>query len=137
MSPPKRDRPAPTDRPTPHTTSVTKSNAYYACPIVDSRQVNWLTVHRFITPVLNQVDGYWPLLGTPAWCSLSHDDPRKWCALLDAAQHWALRLETEQQASAEASHAISAAEDWTAIANAKLRHARAIESGAHIPRAVS
>ena len=44
------------------------------------QQVNWLTVHRFVAAVLNQVND-WPMLGTPAWCSLAHDDPRKWAAL--------------------------------------------------------
>jgi hypothetical protein len=35
---------------------------------------------------------------------------------LDAAQHWALRVETCQQAQCEASHDVSAAADWSAIA---------------------
>ena len=82
---------------------------------VSSQQVNWWTVHKFIAAVLDQVND-WPMLGTPAWCSLSHDDPRKWAALLDAAQHWALRVDTCQVAECEASHAISGAADWSAIA---------------------
>ena len=47
-------------------------------------------------------------LGTPAWCSLANDDPRKWAALLDASEHWALRVDTCQEARCEASSDISA-----------------------------
>ena len=80
-----------------------------------AQSVNWWTVHRFVQTVLDQVDG-WPMAGTPAWCSLTHDDPTKWAALLDSAQHWALRIEMNQEARAEASKDISAAADWKAIA---------------------
>jgi len=79
-----------------------------------SWQVSWWEVHEFVGAVLNQVND-WPMLGTPAWCSLTHDDPRKWAALLDGAQHWALRLDTCQEALAETSRDISAAVDWPAI----------------------
>ena len=79
-----------------------------------SRQVAWWPVHELVAEVLDQV-GDWPLLGTPAWCALDDDDPRKWAALLDAAQHWALRLDVEQEARAEASRAIAGAADWRAI----------------------
>ncbi len=80
-----------------------------------AQSVNWLTVHRFVQTVLNQVNG-WPMAGTPAWCSLAHDDPTKWCALLDAAQHHALRVEMAQEALAQASKDISVSEDWKAVA---------------------
>jgi hypothetical protein len=80
----------------------------------DSQQVSWWSVREYIMPVLNQANG-WPLLGTPAWCSLAHDDPRKWCALLDGAQHHALRMELNQEARAEASRAVSGAVDWPAV----------------------
>lgn len=79
-----------------------------------SRQVSWWSVHEFVAAVLDQVNG-WPMLGTPAWCALAHEDPRKWCALLDGAQHWALRLETCQEARAGASRAVSGAVDWAAL----------------------
>ncbi len=82
---------------------------------VDSQQVSWWSVREFVAAVLTQSND-WPMLGTPAWCSLAHDDPRKWAALLDAAQHHALRIETAQEARAEASRAIEAAEDWPATA---------------------
>ena len=56
------------------------------------------------------------MAGTPAWCALGDDDPAKLAALLDAAQHHALRVENCQQAKCEASREISAAADWPAIA---------------------
>jgi hypothetical protein len=56
------------------------------------------------------------MVGTPLWCALDDDDPVKIAALFDAAQHWALRVETHQRTLAEASRAVSEAEDWTAIA---------------------
>jgi hypothetical protein len=76
--------------------------------------VSWWAVHSFVTAVLDQVNG-WPMAGTPAWCSLTHDDPRKWAALLDAAQHHALRLELNQEARADASKSISSAADWPKV----------------------
>jgi hypothetical protein len=87
-----------------------------------SRSVSWWSVHEFVSAVLDQANG-WPLVGTPAWCSLGHDDPQKWAALLDAAQHYALRLETDQEAHAGASHDVSAAADWSALATKIHQHA--------------
>ena len=97
-----------------------------------NRQVSWWSVHQHCAPLLEQV-GSWPPVGTPAWCALPDDDPRKTAALLDAAQQRALDLETRQLearrtydewvaiqsrywAECEASQAISAAADWPAIA---------------------
>ncbi len=80
-----------------------------------SREVAWLTVHEFVQHVLAAA-GSWPMVGTPAWCELDDDDPVKIAAVYDAAQHHALRLELNQQAMAEASRDISAAADWSAIA---------------------
>jgi hypothetical protein len=79
-----------------------------------SQQVSWWSVHEFVSAVLDQVNG-WPMAGTPAWCSLAHDDPQKWAALLDNAQHHALRVETCQAARANASHDVSGAADWSAV----------------------
>jgi hypothetical protein len=79
-----------------------------------SQQVSWWDVHEHVAPILEAV-GDWPMAGTPAWCALPDDDPRKLAALLDAAQHWVLRVETCQVAECEASHAISAAADWGAV----------------------
>ena len=63
---------------------------------LNSRQISWWSVHEFVQAVLDQVNN-WPMPGTPAWCLLAADDPRKWAALLDAAQHHALRLELNQR----------------------------------------
>nr|WP_210419977.1 DUF2742 domain-containing protein [Mycobacterium helveticum] len=104
--------------------------------IVSSQQVSWWEVNRLVTPLLAGV-GSWPMAGTPAWCSLAQDDPAKWAALLDAAQHWALRVETCQQAHAEASRDISAAADWSAVARDLRRHAAAARAGAYIRREAS
>jgi hypothetical protein len=99
---------------------------------VSSQQVSWWAVREFVAAVLEQANG-WPLLGTPAWCSLAHDDPQKWAALLDAAQHWALRLETCQRELAQASRDVSDAADWSAIATAIFaRH-----NSGYIPREVA
>ena len=97
-----------------------------------SQQVSWWSVHQHVTPLLVST-GTWPMAGTPEWCQLADDDPRKLAALLDAARHWALRVETCQQSACEASQAISAAADWKAVA-------RRIHQGkpdSYIPRKVS
>jgi hypothetical protein len=96
-----------------------------------SAQVAWWTVHEFVSPLLEAV-GSWPIVGTPAWCALPDDDPAKLAALLDAAQHHALRVETAQQAMAEASHDISAAAHWSAIAT-EIYWRR----GVYIPREIA
>lgn len=79
-----------------------------------SQQTSWWSVHEFVSVLLDQANG-WPLVGTPEWCSLAHDDPQKWAALLDAARHWALRLETCQEARADAGKAVASAVDWAAL----------------------
>lgn len=89
-------------------------------PTVASRQVSWWEVHEFVEAVLRQVNN-WPMAGTPAWSSLAHDDPRKWAALLDAAQHHALRIEVAQHNRADASRAISASADWSSIGSESRR----------------
>lgn len=103
---------------------------------IPNQQVSWWDVHEHVVSVLAKA-GSWPTAGTPAWCALPDSDPRKLAALLDAAQHWALRLETcqaeqgrakrwaecatrhavirKKSAEYQASHAISAAADWAAI----------------------
>jgi len=82
---------------------------------ISSQQVNWWSVHQWVLPKLAKA-GTWPTAGTPEWCALDDKDPRKWAALLDAGQHWALRMETMQQALCELSRDVSAAEDWSTIA---------------------
>ena len=80
-----------------------------------SQQVNWLTVHEYVIPVLDRVKA-WPMAGTPAWCLLDDREPAKMAALYDAAQHWALRVESCQAARCEAGKDIAAAADWAAVA---------------------
>jgi hypothetical protein len=72
-------------------------------------------VHEHVSSLLTSV-GHWPMVGTPAWCELADDDPVKLAALFDAAQHWALRVETCQEAHCDASRAIAGALDWSALA---------------------
>ena len=79
-----------------------------------SQHVSWWTVREFVAAHI-QAD-HWPMVGTPAWCLLDDDDPVKLAAVLDAASHWALRVETCQQAYADAGGEISAAADWSHIA---------------------
>jgi hypothetical protein len=110
MPPNTRKRPAPPqNRPSRNHTNTPQSNGR-----IESQQVSWWSVHEFVGAVLNQVND-WPTLGTPAWCSLAHDDPAKWAALLDGAQHWALRVDSCQEARREASR------DTVAVATERLK----------------
>ena len=77
-------------------------------------------MHEHVAPILASVAS-WPMAGTPEWCALDDEDPVKIAALFDAAQHWALRVETCQQAACEASREISTAADWSAIATETSR----------------
>jgi hypothetical protein len=88
-------------------------------------------VQPYLQPYLDAA-GPLPMVGTPAWCDLDDTDPRKLAALLDAAQHWALRVETCQEQLAEASHDISAAADWSSVAT-EIYSRR----GVYIPREVA
>jgi hypothetical protein len=93
--------------------------AYSSC----SQQVSWWSVHEHVAEQLEQV-GSWPMAGTPVWCDLPDGHPAKTAALLDAARHWVLRVETCQQARADASRAISAAVDPRALAGAVRKRAQ-------------
>jgi hypothetical protein len=94
-----------------------------------SAAVSWWSVHEWVTRHLETV-GTWPMAGTPQWSALPDDHPAKLAALLDAAQHHALRIETAQEARAQAAQAVSEAADWSAVAAATLRRRRS----ARIPR---
>lgn len=93
-----------------------------------SRQVDWWSVHEFVEPLLAQV-GCWPMAGSVIWRQLDSTDPAKWAALLDAARHHSLRVDTAQAALAEASHDVAAAADWPHIARTIRRR-----FGVYIPR---
>lgn len=94
-----------------------------------SRAVSWWAVHEFVAPILERT-GAWPMVGTPEWCSLPVDHPARIAALFDAARHWALRVETAQQARAEAAKDVAQAEDWGAVAQ-RIRNGR---GPAYVPR---
>lgn len=79
-----------------------------------SQQVCWAAVHHYVAERLDCVQS-WPAAGTPDWCELDDRDPAKLAAVLDAGQHWALRIELNQEARRDASHAIADAYDWAAI----------------------
>ena len=108
---PIRRSPGTESRATSQTSSHHAADTHHS--INESRQVAWWPVHEYVESTLHQV-GHWPMLGTPQWCRLDDNDPRKLAALFDAARHWALRLETCQEAYADASKAVSAAADWKA-----------------------
>jgi hypothetical protein len=82
---------------------------------VSSQAVSWWDVHEHVAPFLEAAES-WPTVGTPAWCATPDDDPRKMAALLDAARHWALRMDSCQEARCEASRSVSSAVDWSAVA---------------------
>lgn len=82
---------------------------------VSSRQVSWWSVHEHAQPHLDAV-GSWPTVGTPQWCLLDDDHPVKIAAIFDAARHWALHLELNQESRCEASRDVSAAADWSRVA---------------------
>ena len=91
---------------------------------VSSQQVSWWSVHEHVAPIL-AATGSWPTVGTPEWCALPDDDPAKLAALFDAARHWALRMETCQQARREFGREVADAVDWPATAKAiRFRAAR-------------
>jgi len=77
-------------------------------------QTSFWSVHEHVAPLLESV-GHWPLIGSPEWCALPDEDARKRAAVCDAAQHWALRVETCQQARADASKALAGAADWSKV----------------------
>src|SRR5690625_7230836 len=93
-----RKRPAPKRRPSSMDT-INRASDYSGgdrTSAVQSRQVDWLTVHEWVRPRLDAAGKYpWP--GTPAWVELADDDRRKWAGLLDFAQHHALRVEVAQR----------------------------------------
>ena len=75
----------------------------------------WWTVHEFVAPSSQRpVRGRWS--APPNGALLDDDDPRKIAAIFDSARHWALRIETCQEAYADAGSEISAAADWSRIA---------------------
>jgi hypothetical protein len=96
-----------------------------------SQAVSFWEVVEFTAPLLDSVKS-WPLAGSIEWQQLDDTDPAKWAALLDAARHWCLRVETCQEQLNEASHDISAALDWSKFARKRLQR-----NEVYIPREVT
>ena len=99
-----------------------------------SRAVAWWPVQSFVAQVLAQANSAPPMAGTPAWCALADSDPAKLLAVAVAGSHHVLRMETAQQAHAEASKAIAASADWPKVANEIRQRAEARRTGARIER---
>ncbi len=95
-------------------------------PRLTSRVVDWWPVHEYVTDRITAET--WPMAGTLDWQHLPERHPEKIAAILDAAQHWALRVQLAQEAMAEASQEISASEDWKALVQSLDR------GRAYIPR---
>ncbi|WP_234788021.1 DUF2742 domain-containing protein [Mycolicibacterium setense] len=96
-----------------------------------SQQVSWWTTHEFLTAIVAKANvGPVPWAGTPAWAALSDNDPRKLLSLAIAGQHHVLRVEIAQEHRAEASREISAAADWSAVAQRIRNHS----GSTYIPR---
>ena len=137
MEPIKKGRPAPPgDGPTYQEQSIrgTTNDDHRQC----SRQVAWYEVHLWRDRMLKHfcVQTF-PMAGTPTWCALPDDDPVKLAAALDAASHWALRLDTCQEASSRASQTISAALDWAAEARIQQQHAEFYADKPYLRRVVA
>lgn len=99
-----------------------------------SQQVSWWPVYEFVTAAVAQANcGPLPAAGTPAWCALADGDPRKMLAAAVEAPHHVLRKETAQAAMADASREISAAANWTTVAQL----IRGRSGNAYIPRRAS
>ncbi|MFV8312741.1 DUF2742 domain-containing protein [Mycobacteroides chelonae] len=87
----------------------------------ESREVSWWPVHEFVAILVASTKfTALPAAGTPRWCALSDGDPRKLLAVAISGEHWALRCELDQIASAEASKAVAAAVDWGRISHRTL-----------------
>lgn len=87
-----------------------------------SSQVSWFAVYQFAERWASSHD--LDLLvhdlvipGTPAWCSLSDDDARKFLSLILGGIREALSLEVDQEHRADASRAIAEATNWSTQAN--------------------
>ncbi len=97
-----------------------------------SQQVSFWEVHQWVERFSPPFD--FPICGGPEWVALPDDDPQKLAAALDFTQHYALRLETEQEQRAQASQAVASAANWPDIARQYMQRRTARSSGAYIPR---
>lgn len=100
------------------------------------QQVDWWSVHQYVEFYLSRV-GSWPMAGSVEWDALEDHDERKMAALLDAARHYALRVDAAQAALVDAAVAVQSAADWSQVSREvnELRNAR--KSGIRIDRRVA
>jgi len=87
--------------------------------VAAAQQVSWWDTHVFISTLTADLN--LPPAGTPEWCAMSDADPRKLLALAVAGEHHVLRVETAQQARADASKAVAGAADWSKVAR-EIQH---------------
>jgi hypothetical protein len=77
--------------------------------------------------------GRLPQFGSPAWCALASDDPRKLYATIRAAlvwwgdQVWSSEPRTYGGALAKASRDIAAGADWPALIRDHLEHQQVLK----------
>lgn len=138
MSPEKRNGPL-------GTTPESRSNTQIATKQIHDHAtaINAQAVRKSVQPLLDEANkiGQIPMPGSPAWCELADEDPRKLAALLYAASWWcdqhtpealAERAEfnewDERRSLREASWAISRATEWgrSGPSFAELERRRAI-----------
>lgn len=101
-----------------------------------SAQVSWYPAYRFVAEYAaahSLVLDHDLIAGTPTWCALPDSDARKLLALLLGGVREALANDARQAALADASHEISTAADWSALAC----RVRAGRGDAYIPREVA
>ena len=103
---------------------TTQSDQGQDSRLLSSQAVSWWEVHLYRDRMLNRLGvQVFPMVGTIAWCDLADDHPAKLAGVFDGVQHWALRVDTCQEAHAAASQAISAAVDWAAVGRRNQQHA--------------
>ena len=100
----------------------------------ESRTVSWWETYTYTAALLAQADTVPPVAGTAAWRALDDRDPSKLLALALAGIHHVLRMETAQEAAADASKAIAASTDWRAVATEIRQLADARRAGTRIER---
>lgn len=98
-----------------------------------SRQVNWYETFCYAERLAanHGVDilEHHLVAGSPRWCEMPDDDARKLMALVLGGIREALGHDANQTSLVDASRAVSAAEDWPAIA-----HGIGRRNGVYIPR---
>lgn len=93
-----------------------------------SRQISWWPVYEYLRNHGYALTGH-PIPGTPQWCELDDDDPAKLNAIVAYGLFFTLHLDTHQEALADASKTVAAAENWGHLA--QRIHGR---GDAYIPR---